>query len=85
MAVPPINGSNGDLKGDRALSSDQTSSVSDLGAHPASSSNTASADSVKRPLNLPLNEKQRTRIVVIGAGIGGLTAGALLAKRGYSV
>lgn len=31
-----------------------------------------------------MNEKQ-SRIVVIGAGIGGLTAGALLAKRGYKV
>jgi C-3',4' desaturase CrtD len=32
-----------------------------------------------------LNLKQETRIVVIGAGIGGLTAGALLARRGYEV
>ena len=32
-----------------------------------------------------LNDKQRTRIVVIGAGIGGLTTAALLARRGYSV
>lgn len=29
--------------------------------------------------------KNKTRVVVIGAGIGGLTAGALLAKRGYRV
>ncbi|MGH1392996.1 MAG: C-3',4' desaturase CrtD [Trichormus sp.] len=28
---------------------------------------------------------QKPRVVVIGAGIGGLTAGALLARRGYSV
>ena len=28
---------------------------------------------------------QTHRVVVIGAGIGGLTAGALLARRGYSV
>src|SRR6478672_5962503 len=32
-----------------------------------------------------LNLNQGTRIVVIGAGIGGLTAGALLARRGYQV
>ncbi|MHC5595158.1 MAG: C-3',4' desaturase CrtD [Nostoc sp.] len=30
-------------------------------------------------------DKSKTRVVVIGAGIGGLTAGALLAHRGYSV
>ena len=35
--------------------------------------------------SFPLSKKQRTRIVVIGAGIGGLTAAALLAHRGYSV
>ncbi|GAB4549413.1 MAG: C-3',4' desaturase CrtD [Pleurocapsa sp.] len=29
--------------------------------------------------------KQKSSVVVIGAGIGGLTAGALLAKRGYQV
>jgi C-3',4' desaturase CrtD len=28
---------------------------------------------------------QKSRVIVIGAGIGGLTAGALLAKRGYEV
>ena len=30
-------------------------------------------------------DKQKSRVVVIGAGIGGLTAGALLAKQGYRV
>ncbi len=34
---------------------------------------------------IPRNGKQKPRVVVIGAGIGGLTAGALLAKRGYRV
>ena len=34
---------------------------------------------------IALEGKQKSRIVVIGAGIGGLTAGALLAKRGYQV
>ena len=29
--------------------------------------------------------KQKSRVVVVGAGIGGLTTGALLAKRGYRV
>ena len=29
--------------------------------------------------------KQKSRVIVVGAGIGGLTAGALLAKRGYQV
>ena len=29
--------------------------------------------------------KQKSRVIVIGAGIGGLTAGALLARRGYQV
>ncbi len=29
--------------------------------------------------------KQKSRVVVVGAGIGGLTTGALLAKRGYQV
>jgi C-3',4' desaturase CrtD len=32
----------------------------------------------------PKNE-QKSRVIVIGAGIGGLTAGALLAKQGYQV
>lgn len=32
-----------------------------------------------------MNQRQSRRIIVIGAGIGGLTAGALLARRGYSV
>lgn len=32
----------------------------------------------------PLGNK-KSRIIVIGAGIGGLTAGALLARRGHSV
>ncbi|MEA5551558.1 C-3',4' desaturase CrtD [Anabaena cylindrica UHCC 0172] len=35
-------------------------------------------------LSLSLN-KNKSRVIVIGAGIGGLTAGALLAHRGYSV
>ena len=30
-------------------------------------------------------KKEKSRVVVVGAGIGGLTAGALLAKRGYRV
>jgi len=30
-------------------------------------------------------DKSKSRVIVIGAGIGGLTAGALLAHRGYSV
>ncbi len=30
-------------------------------------------------------DKSNSHVVVIGAGIGGLTAGALLAHRGYSV
>ncbi|MBD0262436.1 MAG: NAD(P)-binding protein, partial [Tolypothrix sp. Co-bin9] len=29
--------------------------------------------------------KSKSRVIVIGAGIGGLTAGALLAHRGYNV
>lgn len=33
----------------------------------------------------PAIDKNKSRIIVIGAGIGGLTAGALLAHRGYSV
>jgi C-3',4' desaturase CrtD len=33
----------------------------------------------------PAGNQQTPRVVVIGAGIGGLTAGALLAHRGYSV
>ena len=31
------------------------------------------------------SNSQKARVVVVGAGIGGLTAGALLAKRGYEV
>lgn len=31
------------------------------------------------------NPKQKKKIAIIGAGIGGLTAGALLARRGYNV
>ena len=31
------------------------------------------------------SSKQKSRVIVIGAGIGGLTAGALLARRGYDV
>jgi C-3',4' desaturase CrtD len=31
------------------------------------------------------DQKQKSRVAVIGAGIGGLTAGALLARRGYEV
>ena len=31
------------------------------------------------------SKKEKSRVVVVGAGIGGLTAGALLAKRGYRV
>ena len=34
---------------------------------------------------IALNNKQKSRVVVVGAGIGGLTAGALLAKRGHEV
>ena len=34
---------------------------------------------------IALASKQKSRIVLIGAGIGGLTAGALLAKQGYQV
>jgi phytoene dehydrogenase-like protein len=32
-----------------------------------------------------MGKSKQQRVVVIGAGIGGLTAGALLAKRGYKV
>ena len=32
-----------------------------------------------------MSGEQKSKVVVIGAGIGGLTAGALLAKRGYQV
>ncbi len=32
-----------------------------------------------------LAQKPKSRVIVVGAGIGGLTAGALLAKRGYDV
>ncbi|MGK7896627.1 MAG: C-3',4' desaturase CrtD [Xenococcus sp. (in: cyanobacteria)] len=31
------------------------------------------------------SQKPKSRVIVVGAGIGGLTAGALLAKRGYEV
>ena len=34
---------------------------------------------------IAMYQKQKSRVVVVGAGIGGLTAGALLAKRGYEV
>ena len=34
---------------------------------------------------IALNKQQKSRVIVVGAGIGGLTAGALLAKRGYDV
>lgn len=34
---------------------------------------------------MPKSHSQSSTVVVIGAGIGGLTAGALLAKRGYQV
>ena len=34
---------------------------------------------------IALNNKKKSRVVVVGAGIGGLTAGALLAKRGHKV
>ena len=34
---------------------------------------------------IAMSQKQKSRVVVVGAGIGGLTAGALLAKRGYEV
>lgn len=30
-------------------------------------------------------DKKASRVIVVGAGIGGLTAGALLAHKGYSV
>ncbi len=33
----------------------------------------------------PSEGEQKSQVIVIGAGIGGLTAGALLAKRGYQV
>ena len=36
-------------------------------------------------MTVALKSKQKSRVVVVGAGIGGLTAGALLAKRGYDV
>ncbi|MBE9127575.1 MULTISPECIES: C-3',4' desaturase CrtD [unclassified Coleofasciculus] len=35
--------------------------------------------------NVPTGNSKTRRVVVIGAGIGGLTAGALLARRGYDV
>ncbi|NEP44057.1 MAG: NAD(P)-binding protein, partial [Okeania sp. SIO2H7] len=31
------------------------------------------------------NSKEKKKIAIIGAGIGGLTTGALLARRGYNV
>ena len=34
---------------------------------------------------IALNDKSKSRVVVVGAGIGGLTAGALLAKQGHQV
>lgn len=34
---------------------------------------------------IALNNEQKPRVVVVGAGIGGLTAGALLAKQGHQV
>lgn len=37
------------------------------------------------PLAIAPKERQESRVIVVGAGIGGLTAGALLAKRGYQV
>ena len=36
-------------------------------------------------MNMVVNSEKKSRVIVIGAGIGGLTAGALLAKRGYEV
>ena len=36
-------------------------------------------------MRVDLSGEQKSQAVVIGAGIGGLTAGALLAKRGYEV
>ena len=37
-------------------------------------------------MTIAMSQKQKSRVVVVvGAGIGGLTAGALLAKRGYEV
>ncbi|MEM9163386.1 MAG: FAD-dependent oxidoreductase, partial [Cyanobacteria bacterium P01_F01_bin.4] len=33
----------------------------------------------------PLRRQRPTKVVVVGAGIGGLTAAALLARRGYDV
>ena len=38
-----------------------------------------------RPSYTNALQSDRTRVVVVGGGIGGLTAGALLAKRGYRV
>ena len=40
---------------------------------------------VRSPYANSLRSKQKSRVVVVGAGIGGLTAGALLAKHGYGV
>ncbi len=36
-------------------------------------------------MSIKQNNKQKPRVVVVGAGIGGLTAAALLARRGYQV
>lgn len=36
-------------------------------------------------MTVAFNSEQKSQVVVIGAGIGGLTAGALLAKQGYQV
>lgn len=43
------------------------------------------AKELRSPCENTSKSKQKPRIVVVGAGIGGLTAGALLAKRGYQV
>ena len=32
-----------------------------------------------------VSQSKQSRVIVVGAGIGGLTAGALLARRGYQV
>ena len=43
------------------------------------------ANQLDPALAIATESKQKSRVVVVGAGIGGLTAGALLAKRGYQV
>ncbi len=43
------------------------------------------ANELRSPSANASRSKQKSRVVVVGAGIGGLTAGALLAKRGYQV